>query len=54
VSLLFVGVIVVCRCHCGEVLMEHAGMQGPFGNFASADMMMEYIVPKGKLFSALI
>lgn len=32
---------------CGEVLMEHAGMQGQAGNFVSADMMMEYIVPKG-------
>lgn len=34
------------KCHCGEVLMEHAGMQGPFPHFSSADMMLEYLVPK--------
>ncbi|XP_060576682.1 transient receptor potential cation channel subfamily M member-like 2 [Ruditapes philippinarum] len=34
------------QCHCGEVLMEHAGMQGPFPHFSSADMMLEYLVPK--------
>ena len=35
------------RCHCGETLSEHAGMQGPFDHFSSAEMMEEYLVPKG-------
>ncbi|KAL4232041.1 hypothetical protein ACF0H5_009619 [Mactra antiquata] len=34
------------KCNCGEVLMEHAGMQGPFSHFSSADMMLDYLVPK--------
>jgi hypothetical protein len=29
--------------------MEHAGMQGPFPHFSSPDMMLEYVVPKGKM-----
>ena len=35
------------RCHCGETIAEHAGMQGPFDHFSSAEMMEEYLVPKG-------
>ncbi|XP_053406588.1 transient receptor potential cation channel subfamily M member-like 2 [Mercenaria mercenaria] len=34
------------KCHCGEVLMEHADMQGPFPDFSSADMRLECLVPK--------
>ena len=39
--------VYLYRCHCGETLPEHAGMQGPFDHFSSAEMMEEFLVPKG-------
>ena len=46
--------VYFCRCHCGETLPEHAGMQGPFDHFSSAEMMEEFLVPKGNILEHLL